>query len=132
MRPYMPGLAISALSIGLLAALPAAAAPFFSTGDPDGKIATATRPDVGGKFEIKLADDFVLATSNSTVITSATFTGLLTGTNPSVNDVVVEIYRVFPNFRIYRIRAGRPTSRHERTRHPMSRSPVGTWQPPAT
>ena len=53
-------------------------------------------PDVGGKFEIELADDFVLATSNSTVITSATFTGLLTGTNPSVNDVVVEIYRVFP------------------------------------
>jgi len=92
----MPGLAISALSIGLLAALPAVAAPFFNTGNPDGKIATATRPDVGGKFEIESADDFVLATSNSTVITSATFTGLLTGTNPSVNDVVVEIYRVFP------------------------------------
>ena len=82
MRPYMPGLAISALSIGLLTALPAAAAPFFSTGDPDGKIATATRPDVGGKFEIESADDFVLATSNSTVITSATFTGLLTGSEP--------------------------------------------------
>ena len=47
MRPYMPGLAISAISISLLTALPAAATPFFfSTGNPDGKIATATRPDV--------------------------------------------------------------------------------------
>ena len=96
MRPYMPGLAISALSIGLLTALPAGATPFFSTGDPDGKIATATRPDVGGKFEIESADDFVLAPSNSTVITSATFTGLLTGATPSIGQVVVEIYRVFP------------------------------------
>src|SRR3954451_8302273 len=37
MRPYMPGLAISALSIGLLTALPAGATPFFFTTDsPDG------------------------------------------------------------------------------------------------
>ena len=64
MRPYMPGLAISAISISLLTALPAAATPFFfSTGNPDGKIATATRPDAGGKFEIESADDFVLTGS---------------------------------------------------------------------
>ena len=70
-------LAISVSVIGLLSAVPAAAdAPFFfSTGDPDGKIATATRPDTGAPFEIESADDFVL--THSTSITSATFTGLL-------------------------------------------------------
>jgi PEP-CTERM motif len=70
----------------------AADAFFFSTGDPDGKIATATRPDTAG-FEIESADDFVL--THATSITDATFTGLLpSGASPV--DVVVEIYRVFP------------------------------------
>jgi hypothetical protein len=95
MRPYNPGLAVSALSIGLLTALPAAATPFFfSTGDPDGKIATASRPTSAGKVEIESADDFGL--TDRTRITSATFTGLLTGAAPSIGEVVVEIYRVFP------------------------------------
>jgi hypothetical protein len=84
--------------LGSLPAMPAAAqTPFsFSTGIPDGKIATATRPDVGAPFEIESADDFVL--THSTSITSATFTGLLPpGASASdVKDVVVEIYRVFP------------------------------------
>jgi PEP-CTERM motif len=65
----------------------------FSTGDPDGLMATATRPDSGGKFEIETGDDFVLTTT--TGITSATFTGVLTG-DGSVRNVRVEIYRVFP------------------------------------
>src|SRR4051794_4917431 len=98
MRPYMPGLAISAISVGLLTALPAAATPFsFSTGNPDGLIATATRPSSGGKIEIESADDFAL--TDTTQITSATFTGLLSG-GASVSDVGnvrVEIYSVFPN-----------------------------------
>ena len=64
----------------LIGLLPAAGgggghAFFFSTGDPDGLMATATRPDSAGKFEIESADDFVL--THSTSITSATFTGLL-------------------------------------------------------
>ena len=82
--------------LGCFCALPAAAnTPFvFSTGNPDGKIATASRPESAGKFEIESADDFVL--TQETSITSATFTGLLTGTNPTVGEVVVEIYRVFP------------------------------------
>ena len=81
--------------LGCLCALPAAAdTPFFSTGNPDGKIATASRPESAGKFEIESADDFVL--TQETSITSATFTGLLTGTNPTVGEVRVEIYRVFP------------------------------------
>jgi hypothetical protein len=80
--------------LGCLFALPAAADTFsFSTGDPDGKIATAARPDSGGKFEIESADDFVL--TRGTSITGATFTGLLTG-DGSVSNVRVEIYRVFP------------------------------------
>jgi hypothetical protein len=87
-------LAITLALIGLLPAVAAAETPFFfSTGDPDGKIATATRPDAGGVFEIESADDFVL--THSTSISSATFTGLVP-TGATVGEVVVEIYRVFP------------------------------------
>ena len=67
---------------------------FFSTGGPDGLIATATRPGTGA--EIESADDFVLSTGTS--ITSATFTGLIpvSVALSDVKNVVVEIYRVFP------------------------------------
>ena len=67
----------------------------FSTGNPDGKIATAARPDVG-VFEIESADDFILNAQTS--ISSATFQGILTGgaTLDDIGLVVVEIYRVFP------------------------------------
>ena len=65
----------------------------FSTGSPDGKMAVATRPSSPGKFEIEAGDDFIL--SSPTQINSATFTGLMPA-NSSVQDVVVEIYRVFP------------------------------------
>lgn len=81
-----------------LAAGPAAAVPFtFSTGDPDGKIATTSRPDTSFGFEIESADDFVLA--QATGITSASFTGLVTGSFPtaSIGEVRVEMYRVFPD-----------------------------------
>jgi hypothetical protein len=82
--------------LGSLPAMPAAAQTpfFFSTGDPDGKIATAARPDTGEPFEIESADDFVL--THSTSITSATFTGLVPAGASPVN-VIVEIYRVFRN-----------------------------------
>jgi hypothetical protein len=90
-----PKFVIPMALIGLLPAVPAAAdAFFFNTGDPDGRMATASRPDSAGKFEIESADDFAL--TKKTSITSATFTGLLTG-NESVGEVRVEIYRVFPN-----------------------------------
>jgi hypothetical protein len=95
-------LTAAATAIGLLAALPASADPFsFSTGSPNGLMATASRPDTAPagtpSNEIESADDFIL--SNETKITSATFTGLLPLNTPlsSVNQVVVEIYRVFPN-----------------------------------
>jgi hypothetical protein len=87
----------------LLAALSIAAAPvsaspfFFSTGNPDGKMATGSRPDSAGKIEIESADDFVL-TGSLTTLTNATFVGLLTGgaTTADIGEVRVEIYRVFP------------------------------------
>jgi PEP-CTERM motif len=101
-------LAISVALIGLLPAVPAAAQTpfFFSTGDPDGKIATAARPDAGEPFEIESADDFVL--THSTSITSATFTGLVPAGASPVN-VIVEIYRVFPNESDVNRTSGPPT-----------------------
>jgi hypothetical protein len=84
-------------SLAILAVSPACADPFFfSTGNPDGLIATASRPDRPGRPETESADDFVL--TQNTHITGASFTGLLTGgaSLASIGEVVVEIYRVFP------------------------------------
>jgi hypothetical protein len=82
------------LALTALCVVPAAADPFFfSTGDPDGKMATASRPSTAGKFEIEAGDDFFL--NSETVINSATFVGLLTG-GATTGEVRVEIYRVFP------------------------------------
>jgi hypothetical protein len=81
--------------VAVFLATPAAAAPFsFSTGPANDLIAAAARPESGGKFEIEAADDFILV--SPTLINHATFTGLLTGASPTVGEVVVEIYRVFP------------------------------------
>jgi hypothetical protein len=75
--------------------LPAAAAAFFfSTGAPDGLMATTTRPSGPGIQETETGDDFVL--TQQTSITSATFTGLIPSA-ANITGVVVEIYRVFPN-----------------------------------
>src|SRR6478672_3516698 len=76
--------------------MPAFGTPFlFSTGPVTDLMASATRPDTGGVFEIESADDFVLG--SQTQISSATFTGLLLGSTPSIGQVVIEIYRVFPS-----------------------------------
>ena len=86
------------LTIGLFAAIPAAAdGLLISTGSPDGLIAMASRPESAGKLEIEAADDFVL--TGATNVTSGSFVGLLpTGASlSSISEVVVEIYRVFPN-----------------------------------
>ena len=87
----------TALAVICSLAVPAGAVPFsFSTGNPDGLIATGSRPSSAGKIEIESADDFILATSTN--VNHATFTGLLpTGaTLGGINNVRVEIYRVFP------------------------------------
>jgi hypothetical protein len=78
----------------------ATASPFlFSTGLPDGRIATISEPPNthNSHVEFETADDFVLNTE--TVIDHASFTGLLTGgaTLKDVSDVFLTIYRVFPN-----------------------------------
>jgi hypothetical protein len=71
-----------------------AASPFFfSTGNPDGRIATAS----GGPGEPETGDDFVLA--NNTRLIGGSFTGILTGTAVPLSEITnisVEFYRVFP------------------------------------
>ena len=72
---------------------------FFSTGVPDGRIATIAEPSNthNSQVEFESGDDFVL--SSETKINHATFTGLLTGGagTRDLKNIVVEIYRVFPN-----------------------------------
>src|SRR6516164_862864 len=90
-------LSLVLLAIGLLTAIPAAAdSVIVNTGNPDGLIAMASRPESPGKIEIEAADDFIL--TGATSVTGGSFVGLLpTGASLSnISEVVVEIYRVFP------------------------------------
>lgn len=70
----------------------------FSTGLPDGKIATISEPANAhnGRVEFESADDFVLNTE--TEIRHASFIGLLTGGAKlsDLRNVVAEFYHVFP------------------------------------
>jgi hypothetical protein len=94
-RRSTPLLAASTIASLFWAGVCSADVPFFfSTGNPDGLMATGSRPASAGKIEIESADDFVL-TGSQTTITNATFTGLLTGAGPTIGEVRVEIYRVF-------------------------------------
>jgi hypothetical protein len=70
---------------------------------------TGSRPESPGRIEIESADDFILA--SPTVIDGATFTGLLPADAllSSIGNVVVEIYRVFPNDSDVTRTAGPPT-----------------------
>ena len=82
----------------MLLGTPAFADVVYNNLTPNNLMATATRPDTPGPFEIEAADDFFLATGAR--INSASFTGLIvpgpTGGASSVSDLIVEIYRVFP------------------------------------
>jgi hypothetical protein len=64
-----------------------------NTGNPDGLMATASRPSSAGKVEIETADDFVL--TQDTKITGGTFIGLLVGAS-NIQNVTIEFYHVFP------------------------------------
>jgi PEP-CTERM motif-containing protein len=93
-----PAYCIAATVFAAALAAPCVAMPFFfSTGNPDGLLASTSRPGSAGIVETESADDFV--TTAFTSLTSATFTGLLTNgtTSADIGNVVVEIYRVFPN-----------------------------------
>jgi hypothetical protein len=89
---------VIALGIGTMLAAPAFASTIYNNLTPNNMIAIASRPDTGTPFEIEAADDFVL--TSHTIIDSASFVGLIVpaagaGT-PSISDLVVEMYRVFP------------------------------------
>src|SRR6266478_2571693 len=88
----------SALGLLLLVSQASAASFAFSTGAPDGKIATLSRPASPGKIQTETADDFIVV-SNTTLISQATFTGLIPSGAPlsSAVNVEIEIYHVFPN-----------------------------------
>ena len=64
---------------------------------PTPDMAAATRPETPSQFEIEAGDDFLLPTGAH--VTSATFTGLVPQgfSLSNIGNVVVEIYRVFPN-----------------------------------
>lgn len=84
------------LIFGLLTTASSGAVTFtFSTGNPDGLMATASRPPAPG-IEIESADDFVL--TSPVTIDHASFTGLIPLGVPlsDITQVVVEIYHVFP------------------------------------
>jgi hypothetical protein len=87
---------VSAFGLSVLVAGPAMGAVIYNNLTPNNLMAIATRPDTA-PFEIEAGDDFVLGSRTS--ITGASFTGLFvpgTGGIPSVSQVIVEIYRVFP------------------------------------
>ena len=88
--------AAGALALLLLASQASADPFFFSTGNPDGKIATLSRPAGPGKIQTETADDFVV--TQSIVISQATFTGLLPlgAALTSISNVEIELYHVFP------------------------------------
>ena len=78
---------------GMLLA-PAFGSVIYNNLTPSNAMGVATRPT---GTEIESADDFFLG--SQTLINGASFTGILvpgTGGTPSIAEVVVEIYRVFP------------------------------------
>jgi hypothetical protein len=91
-------IAVGALASLLLISQASADSFSFSTGNPDGKIATLSRPASPGKIQTETADDFIIV-SNTTLISQATFTGLIPSGAPlsSALNVEIEIYHVFPN-----------------------------------
>src|SRR5690348_14117896 len=91
---YITRIALCGIGLVLLASPAHGDAVLFSTGNPDGRIATASRPASAGKIEVESADDFTV-TAGLTNLTGATFTGLVPS-GAIVTEVIVEIYRVFP------------------------------------
>jgi hypothetical protein len=90
---------LAALLGAAILAAPVSADPFFfTTGNPDGRIGAASRPQSadGSKIEIEAADDFIL--TSPTLLYGAVFNGLTPPniTPDDIGTVTVEIYRVFP------------------------------------
>ena len=87
---------LAALALALMLAGTASAGTFFfSTGAPDGRIASASYPEGRGKTEHESADDFFLTAH--TVLQTASFTGVLFHGGPGeIREVGVELYHLFP------------------------------------
>jgi hypothetical protein len=85
------------LSLAALLAIPAAANSFFfTTGTPDGQMATLSRVGSAGKVQTETADDFILG--QATFLRQASFIGLIPTGNSlsSISQVEIEFYHVFP------------------------------------
>jgi hypothetical protein len=83
------------LACAVASILPTNASPvIFSTGATNNAMAAASQP--GTTSEIETADDFFL--TSETLVTGATFTGLISGgaTTANIGSVQAEIYRIFP------------------------------------
>jgi hypothetical protein len=88
---------VIALGAAAMLAAPALAdTVIYNNLTPNDSMAIASRPDTPGAFEIEAGDDFLLG--GEATVNSASFVGLVVPGNgaPSISDVVVEIYRVFP------------------------------------
>jgi len=96
MRRWLIGsIAIAGVALSLVTTAAAGPVTLFSTGNPDGLIATISRPP-GAGLETETADDFVLG--QRALVTNATFVGLLPTGAPlsSVTGIEIELYHVFP------------------------------------
>jgi len=94
-RWLIGSIATAGVAIALVTTAAAGPVTLFSTGSPDGKIATLSRPP-GAGLETETADDFVLG--QRALVTNATFVGLLPTGFPlsSVTGIEIELYHVFP------------------------------------
>jgi hypothetical protein len=87
---------VSAFCLIVFAAVPAMGDVIYNNLTPNNSMAIATRPDTAA-FEIEAGDDFFLKSRTS--INGASFIGLIVPGSagaPSVSQVVVEMYRIFP------------------------------------
>lgn len=88
--------AAMAVTLTLAAPATATAVTLFTTGSPDGAMATLSRPANGSLIETETADDFILG--QNAIVSGATFIGLLPTGAPlsTIQDVEIELYHVFP------------------------------------
>jgi hypothetical protein len=93
---FIGSIATASLAVTLVTTAAAGPVTVFSTGSPDGLIATLSRPAGAGALETETADDFILG--QNALVSGATFIGLLPSGAllSSVNQVEIELYHVFP------------------------------------
>jgi len=89
---------LAILGLAVVSAMPVRAGVLYNNLTPNNLMGIASRPGPAG-FEIEAADDFVLGSRS--FVNSASFIGIFVpgpnGGLPSVSDVLIEMYRVFPN-----------------------------------